>query len=110
MIGSLSSAGAGHVLDYDCRVPWNMSAQGRDNGPYAQICGAARVGGGDHGDRLVLIERSLSGRRARPEEPAPESAGADQDTVNISVFQSRLPSRFTDPCANLSGSEVLVDC
>jgi hypothetical protein len=46
----------------------------------------------------------LSGRRLRPEEPAPESAGADQNTVNISVFQSRLPSRFTDPCAQFSGS------
>ncbi len=71
VVCGLSTAAAGHVLDDDGRVPWDMFAQRGDHRSYAQVGSAAGVGAGDHGDRLVLIKRRLSERRTATDKQAP---------------------------------------
>src|SRR5919108_2549778 len=63
------TSAAGHVLDHDCRISWDVLAQKRYNRSYAQVCRAAGIGSRYHTDGLILIKGSLSDRDTHEKNP-----------------------------------------
>jgi len=72
MIGSDHVAGAGHILNNELGVPWNMLPHVGDDEASPQVIEVARRRSDNNSDGFSLIEGSLSVRGIAPQQQAEE--------------------------------------